>query len=60
MQNEAKNKRADFSKSPRVTACDEIENNVKKGTATPAPDAYKDNRLKFLPSIGKGHMSLAE
>ena len=59
VQNEAKNKRADFSKSPRVTECDEIELLAKKGKATPAPTAYKDNKLKFLPSIGKGHMSLA-
>jgi len=42
-----------------VTECDEIENNAKKGKATPGPTAYKDNKLKFLPSIGKGHMSLA-
>ena len=50
-QNEKKYKRGDFSKSPRVTAGVEIENQQKRGNASPGPQAYKENKLKFLPSI---------
>jgi len=58
VQNEAKNKRADFSKSPRITEADELEIREKKGKGTPSPFAYKPAKEKFLPSIGKGHMGL--
>ena len=59
IQNEAKNKHTDFTKSPRVTEADEIATREKKGRANPAPTAYKPNMEKFLPSIGKGHMGIA-
>ena len=41
-------------------ACEEIELAVKKGKSTPAPGAYKCEKLKFLPEIGKLGMSIAE